>query len=100
MFIAVYAFRVKSGMEAEFQEAWAELTREIIAQRNGLGSRLHRDENSSFIAYAQWPERKSWETALPLDISARKKMHDALISVHTLYRLDVVDDLFTHRQKL
>ena len=94
MFIAVYAFRVKSGMEAEFQEAWAELTREIIAQRNGLGSRLHLDENGTFIAYAQWADRKSWEAAAPLDISARKQMYEALISVHTLYRLDLVDDLF------
>lgn len=75
-FCVLYRFRVRPGDEAEFVAAWAALTHAIRAQRGGLGSRLHRDDDGTFVAYAQWPDRATWERAQELpstdpDASAR-----------------------------
>jgi heme-degrading monooxygenase HmoA len=96
MFVAVYAFKVKPAMEEQFQKAWATRTREIMTTSGGLGSRLHKNEDGTFIAYAQWPSRKAWEEASPLDSEARKIMRETTTSTETLYRLDVLEDLLVH----
>jgi len=59
-FCVVYRFKVRAGLEAEFQAAWATLTRAYKRDRGGLGSRLHRTEDGLWVAYAQWPNRQMW----------------------------------------
>lgn len=60
-FCVLYRFRVVSGMEQSFMEGWSRMTRAIRKKRGGLGSRLHRSEDGWWVAYAQWPDRKTWE---------------------------------------
>jgi heme-degrading monooxygenase HmoA len=93
MFVAVYAFKVKPGMEERFQKAWADRTREIMSTCGGLGSRLHKNDDGTFIAYAQWPSRKAWEEAAPGESEASEKMRETTTFTETLYRLDVLEDL-------
>lgn len=76
-FCVLYRFRVREGAEDDFIQAWAQLTRGIREQRGGLGSRLHRDEDGTFVAYAQWPDRATWQHAqgLPsVDAEASERM--------------------------
>lgn len=63
MFIAVYWWRVKPGKEDQFRKAWSRGT-DLIRQRfGGLGSRLHRDSQGRFVAYAQWADKEAWQRA-------------------------------------
>ncbi len=50
-------------MEEDFRRAWSEMTKLILKECGSLGSRLHRSEDGSWIAYAQWPSREQWENA-------------------------------------
>lgn len=93
MFVAVYAFKVKPGMEEQFRRAWAERTREIIQESASFGSRLHLSDEGVFIGYAQWPSREAWESAKPHETAALLAMRAAMDSVETVYRLEVLDDL-------
>ena len=62
----------------------------------GLGSRLHRSEDGSWIAYAQWPHKDAWEAAgksSPTVSTARDLMNAAITSHEVLHRMEVVNDL-------
>ena len=59
MFCVIYKFPVKADSEEQFLSAWNHLTKIIRAQNGGLGSRLHRNHDGSWIAYAQWPDEKT-----------------------------------------
>jgi heme-degrading monooxygenase HmoA len=93
MFVVIYVFTVKPGMEAQFQEAWAERTKEIIHDHGSFGSRLHRADDGTFVAYAQWPTRQEWEDAPSGSTDAARRMKEALMSVETVFKLDVLNDL-------
>ena len=60
-FAVLYRFRVRPGMEAAFADAWTGLTELIRDHKGGRGSRLHRGDDGLFYAYAQWPDRATWE---------------------------------------
>jgi len=62
-FAVIYRWRLIPGREDDFREAWAEVTRSIILERGGLGSRLHRADDGTWMAYAQWRDRACWEAA-------------------------------------
>ena len=62
-FAVVYRWRVLPAKEEQFQQAWEVLTREFYAHEGSLGSRLHRSSDGTWLAYAQWPSRESWEAA-------------------------------------
>lgn len=94
MFIAMYEWKIKPEMEEQFCKAWAERTREIMRDNGGLGSRLHKNEDGNYIAYAQWPSREVWENATAEDTEARKIVKEATLSFQTLLRLELIDDLF------
>ncbi len=99
MFIAVYEFKVLSGKEAEFQDAWAKVTEAIAKHRGGLGSRLHKTEQDGiFVAYAQWPSREQYfDESGAKKFSAeenleRNRMKAATEYIKTVYLMEVVDD--------
>jgi quinol monooxygenase YgiN len=98
MFVAVYLFRVKPGMEEQFRQAWAERTREIIKESGSLGSRLHRNEDGAFVAYAQWSSRKAWQDASTSETIARQQMRQATLSSETVFCLDLLENLFVDPQ--
>ncbi len=97
MFCVVYQFTALPAKEQEFRQAWAELTKIIYEHAGSLGSRLHRDSSGNFIAYAQWPDRESWETASgKLPESAKlvsQRMRENCEEISTIYELDMMDDL-------
>tara|TARA_Y100001936_G_scaffold252425_1_gene311997 strand:+ start:2550 stop:2885 length:336 start_codon:yes stop_codon:yes gene_type:complete len=65
-FCIVYRFKVLSGREADFKDAWIRLTEAYKRDRGGLGSRLHQAEDGLWVAYAQWPDKQTWEDSLAL----------------------------------
>ncbi|MEI8632694.1 antibiotic biosynthesis monooxygenase [Vibrio sp. PP-XX7] len=97
MFIAVYEFEIKHGAEAEFREAWLEVTKAIYKYCGSFGSRLHTSDNPNvLVGYAQWPSREQWEQDHELTdeqyLFFRQKMRDCLVQSKTVYELEVSDD--------
>ncbi|WP_409126676.1 hypothetical protein [Vibrio parahaemolyticus] len=49
MFIAIYEFEIKDGMEASFREAWLEVTKVIYQKCGSFGSRLHTSDKPNVL---------------------------------------------------
>lgn len=101
MFVAIYKFIIIPGKENEFIEAWEELTRLIYEYEGSLGSRLHKESNLVFIAYAQWPNKSAWENSgdkLPEESKlVRKMMRGSCEKIETIHTMDVVSDLLKEK---
>ncbi|MDE2292658.1 MAG: hypothetical protein KGL53_11305, partial [Elusimicrobia bacterium] len=60
-----------------------------------LGSRLHRVEDGSWAAYAQWPSKEKWEAGGELSAeakAARQRMRDCVQEKFPDLYLTVTDD--------
>lgn len=80
-FAVVYQWRVKAGMDAQFREAWEALTVLLKRSRGARGSRLHRTDYGTYVAYAQWPDQASWERSCSfhrLDEEVSRRLLDAV----------------------
>jgi hypothetical protein len=80
MFIVLYRWRIREGMERQFIDAWSEVTAYIRENYDSLGSRLHRDAGGIYYGYAQWKSAEHRQKAfaeMP-DLIARQKMREAV----------------------
>ena len=100
MFSVIYSFQPKAGQERAFMDAWEGMTKLIHEYEGSLGSRLHKNVDGSYIAYAQWPDRQRWESSGPLLPSSSKEfsaqMRHACSEIRTLFELEMVNDLLVH----
>lgn len=95
MFIALYRWKVKEGQEKEFIEGWRRRTEEIYRRCGSLGSRLHRAEDGTWVAYAQWPDRRTYDAAqsVPVgDAEARAMMRESVEESYPDVYMEVVGD--------
>lgn len=94
MFCVIYRWRVKPQSEDQFIESWSEITGILTNDFGGKGSRLHRGEDGSFYAYAQWnsdeDRRKAFEN-FP-KISASEKMREAISESFPEIKLESIAD--------
>ena len=65
MFAVIYQGYIKSGREAEYQEAWNTVARYFIEHRGALGSCLHRTADGLWVAYSRWPDKKTRDNSWP-----------------------------------
>jgi heme-degrading monooxygenase HmoA len=101
MFVAVYRWKLKEGQEQKFREGWRRRTGEIYRKCGSLGSRLHRAEDETWVAYAQWPDKRSWEAArkVPVtDAEAAEMMKESVEVSYPEMLLEVSDDLIEPRR--
>lgn len=84
-------------MNSEFIKSWKQLTQLIYEYEGSLGSRLHKLNDTSYIAYAQWPDRETWKNSgnnLPDSADRiRKTMRDCCTNIEVLYELNSIEDL-------
>ena len=93
-FVVIYQWRLRDGMDTQFLKAWSALT-ENLKQRGALGSRLHRTDYGTFLAYAQWPDKAAWERSCAvheLDQLLSQQMLDAVEETWSPMFLNVVSD--------
>lgn len=97
MFAVIYRFKVKQGCTKDFLNGWEGLTKLIYEYEGSLGSRVHRESESVYIAYAQWPSKERWENAgsnMPEEANKfRKLMKESCIEITTEHELECVVDL-------
>ena len=100
MIAVILKFKVKPNHTKIFIDNWKQLTEFIYEHKNSLGSRLHKESNSVFIAYAQWPDRDTLnnpDSRLPREaLKARQRMRNACESVEKLFELELTEDLLRH----
>jgi len=103
MFVAIYSFKVHPGKDDQFINAWKELTELILAFEDSLGSRLHKENEDTYIAYAQWKSREQWENAgdnLPESSAPiRAEMKAACSEIETIHELEMTEDLLVPNPK-
>lgn len=46
-------------MEQQFVDGWERVTRAIRGSCGSYGSRLHRGDDGTWLAYARWPSREA-----------------------------------------
>ena len=96
-FCVIYEFKVRPGMEDSFKKGWSRLTEAIRDTRGGMGSRLHKSDSGWWVAYAQWPDRQTWESSQNAyespDIEASNLMTDAIEEKKPPILLEPVMDL-------
>ncbi|MBP9153167.1 MAG: antibiotic biosynthesis monooxygenase [Flavobacteriales bacterium] len=97
MFAVIYQFKVKENRESEFINAWKQLTQLIYEYEGSLGSRLHKQSDGMYLAYAQWPAKETWKNSgnkLPDAANEiRRIMGESCTHIETLYELDCTEDL-------
>lgn len=96
MFIALYRWKIKEGHENKFLEGWHRRTVEIYQHCGSFGSRLHKAEDGIWVAYAQWPDRQTYDAAqsIPvIDTEARLMFRESIEEAYPDIYMNVVDDL-------
>ena len=94
MYALIYKFKVKKNKESEFIKSWKELTELIYKYEGSLGSRLHKQDDETFIAYAQWPNDVVFNNSgkkLPENVKEiREIMRKACSDIERLFELEVI----------
>lgn len=97
MYCIIYKFEIIPDREERFLNAWSDMTALIASDFGGMGSRLHRLDESTFMAYAQWPDKETWQKArsrsTPQSKQISAEMSDCCLSSETLYQMDMVKDM-------
>jgi heme-degrading monooxygenase HmoA len=89
----LYRWRVKPGLEAECERAWADVTDDMRA-RGSAGSCLHRAADGSYFAYARWASRAARDEAFAAagDTDARRRLRATIDVDLDAFEVEVVDD--------
>lgn len=97
MFSVVYKFSPKPDRVNDFILAWEELTKLIRNYEKSGGSRLHKLDDATFIAYAVWDSKDHWSGAgngLPEVANKwRDQMRNSCYTIETQMELEVISDL-------
>lgn len=99
MFAILYEFEVKLENETAFTKLWHTLTLRIKELSTSSGSRLHKLNDTIWVAYALWPSKEDWEKS-DLNQDDMVEMRNLLIGlcddIKIVYQLDVFDDLISY----
>jgi len=94
MFVVMYRWRLKPGLEEQFIEGWSEITDYYVKNFDSLGSRLHRGDDGIWYAYAQWSSAEHRERAFQNapEFPAREGMQKAIEERFDEVRLEIAAD--------
>ncbi|WP_405982658.1 antibiotic biosynthesis monooxygenase family protein [Streptomyces sp. NBC_00158] len=93
MFAVIYRWRLLPGGEEQFREGWRRVTEAILRECGSYGSRLHRGDDGTWLAYARWPDEASRERCGVPDPEGIAMMAGAIAERMPETRLTLVDDL-------
>jgi hypothetical protein len=102
-FVAIYRWRLKSGVERDFIEHWQRITEQARVAGSG-GSSLFREADGSWVAIARWSSRVArssffagYDERVAADVQVQRMQAKADAAVETRYptqELDLVLDLW------
>jgi hypothetical protein len=95
-FAAIYRWRLRPGMEAQFIKAWTRISELYLHRYGSLGSRLHRGPDGIWYSYAQWLDEATRAKAFSADTQdkeAGELMREAIAESLPEIGLEPVVDL-------
>lgn len=97
MVVFLYRWRLKSGMEQQFADAWALVTTHHLEHSRSLGSRLHKGNDGIFYGYACWPDADTRKAAFekPNEMTEVRLMREAIEESFPEVELNVLEDLIS-----
>lgn len=93
MLTAIYRWRIKGGMEAQFVEGWERVTRAIYEDCGSYGSRLHRCQDGTWVGYARWPDAATRDACGHGEVEGRRMMREAVSEAFEDIVGEIVSDL-------
>lgn len=93
VFAVVYRWRLLPGREAQFVDGWERVTRAIRASCGSFGSRLHRRDDGTWLAYARWPDERARARCQASEPEGRRLMREAVAEDLGETRSEIVSDL-------
>ncbi len=96
MFIAVYRYTLKPGMEDQFRVDWAMVTYAGIYDGKSLGSSLGQAADGSWVAVGRWPtkqQRDDWFARNTDIVEPLARMRKAMDQRFDDLEVDVTDEL-------
>ncbi|GAA3903789.1 hypothetical protein [Streptomyces lannensis] len=69
------------------------MTQEIHSRCGSYGSRLHRADDGTRVAYARWPDASARERCQGVDPQALSSMREAIAASFPDIRCQLIDDL-------
>ncbi|GAA2069980.1 hypothetical protein GCM10009801_20320 [Streptomyces albiaxialis] len=93
MFAVIYKWRLKQGKEEQFIASWRRMTTAIHESCGSYGSRLHRADDGTWVAYARWPDAATRERCQGTDPEALESMREAIEEYFPETRCEVTDDM-------
>ncbi|MYW63767.1 hypothetical protein GTY65_06690 [Streptomyces sp. SID8379] len=98
MFAVIYRWRLHEGKEEQFAAGWHRVTLAIRAHCGSYGSRLHRADDGTWVAYARWPDAATREASPDVDPEGVAMMREAISESFPAVRCEVTDDLLAEPQ--
>ncbi|GAC1656424.1 MAG: hypothetical protein NVS9B12_08110 [Vulcanimicrobiaceae bacterium] len=97
MFTAIYRWRVKPELEAEFLRVWHIRTQKIEEHGGSFGARLHKGDDGTYYSIALWPSREAWEAPLnlPDDAQDERTFRASVQEYLGTQTMVMVDDLWS-----
>jgi hypothetical protein len=89
----IYRWRLKPDMDGQFADGWARVTRAIHRSCGSYGSRLHRVEDGTWLAYARWPDNATRRACEHTEEEGRRLMREAVDETFEELVMTVTDDL-------
>ena len=93
MFAVVYRWRLHPGSEEGFVDGWERVTRAIAEQCGSFGSRLHRADDGTWVAYARWPDAVTRERCVVDEPEGARLMAEAVAERFPELAMELVSDL-------
>ncbi|MEU2392352.1 antibiotic biosynthesis monooxygenase [Streptomyces sp. NPDC007369] len=93
MFAVIYRWRLREGMEQQFTDGWHRVTAAIHAMCGSYGSRLHKADDGTWVAYARWPDEETRAHCAEPDPDGLAMMREAVAEGFPETRMLVVDDM-------
>lgn len=96
--MVVYRWRLKPDFERTHREGWRRVTAAIKRAYRTGGSRLHKNEDGAWVAYAVWPDEATFaaaQGAAPVAAPGDRELKREGISgsIEVVFRMTVTDDL-------
>ena len=95
MFVAIYRWHLKPGLEADFQQAWSRITALYVERWGSAGSALFKRDDGVWVGIARWPSREARTRAFeaaPVDPEASEHMRSAIVATLPDEELECVED--------
>jgi heme-degrading monooxygenase HmoA len=97
MIYVIYEFKCTPENQESFIRLWREATQVIRNNHGSLGSRLHHAGDSTYIAYAAWPDEETFTHAQQAPCKevedAIKNMRATLIESKRLHVMRPIEDM-------